>query len=94
MLEKTVKRGSLMAQGIETIALRPKVAERFGSTGGLLVVYVQPSTEAFKGGLRSGDVIETIDGQPVYRSGAYTVTIPQNPEVVSTCVRRNREKIV
>jgi S1-C subfamily serine protease len=94
-VEKTVKRGSLMAQGIETIALRPKVAERFGSTGGLLVVYVQPSTEAFKGGLRSGDVIETIDGQPVYRSGAYTVTIPQNPEVVSTCVVvRNREKIV
>jgi C-terminal processing protease CtpA/Prc len=36
---------------------------RFGATGGLLVVYVQPSTEAFKAGLRPGDVIEAIDGK-------------------------------
>lgn len=86
--------GSLMAQGIETIALKPKVAMRFGSTGGLLVVYVQPSTEAFKAGLRSGDVIESIDGQPI-TSGSLMTLLQKDPDDVSTCVVvRNREKIV
>lgn len=61
---------SLMAQGIETIAIKPKVGMRFGSTGGLLVVYVQPSTEAFKAGLRPGDVIEAIDGQNLLSGAA------------------------
>jgi S1-C subfamily serine protease len=89
------KPGSLMAQGVETIALRPRVAQRFGSAGGLFVVYVQPSTEAFKSGLRSGDVIESIDGQPVFTGNTYTVNLPQDPDAVSTCiVVRNREKIV
>lgn len=93
--EKTLKPGSLMAQGIETIALRPRVAQRFGAAGGLLVVYVQPSTEAFKAGLRSGDVIESIDGQPVFTGKSYTVTVAPDPDAVSTCiVVRNREKIV
>jgi S1-C subfamily serine protease len=94
-IEKTIKPGSLLAQGIETLALRPRVAQRFGSGGGLLVVFVQPSSEAFKGGLRSGDVIESIDGQPVFTGDAYMPHLPQNPGAVSTCiVVRNREKIV
>ncbi len=84
--------GSLLAEGIETVALKPRVALRFGSTGGLLVVSVQPSTEAFKAGLRAGDVIESIDGQPV-GSGA-AMTLPK-AGVPSTCiVVRNKEKIV
>lgn len=61
---------SLMAQGIETIAIKPKVGMRLGSTGGLLVVYVQPATEAFKAGLRPGDVIEAIDGKQLLTSNA------------------------
>jgi S1-C subfamily serine protease len=86
--------GSLMAQGIETIALKPKVAMRFGSSGGLLVVYVQPSTEASKAGLRTGDVIESIDGQPI-TSGSLMTLLQKDPDEVSTCVVvRNRERIV
>jgi len=86
--------GSLMAEGVETIALKPKVAARFGSTGGLLVVYVQPASDAFKAGLRAGDVIEAIDGQPVLSAEA-PMTLPKDPGVPSTCiVVRNREKIV
>jgi len=86
--------GSLMAEGIETIALKPRVASRFGSTGGLLVVSVQPSTDAFKAGLRAGDVIESIDGQPVV-PGAAAITLPKDPNVTSTCiVVRNKEKLV
>ena len=92
-IEKAFKPGSLMAEGIETIALKPRVASRFGSTGGLLVVAVQPSTNAFKAGLRAGDVIESIDGEPVFSSAA-PIT-PKPPGVNSTCVVvRNREKIV
>ena len=91
---KAYKRwGSLLAEGIETVALKPRVALRFGSTGGLLVVSVQPSTDAFKAGLRPGDVIESIDGQPAY-SGTTVATLPYTPGVRSTCiVVRNKEKI-
>lgn len=92
-IEKAFKPGSLMAEGVETIALKPRVASRFGSTGGLLVVSVQPSTDAFKAGLRTGDVIESIDGQPVFSSAA--AMTPKPPGVSSTCVVvRNKGKIV
>lgn len=91
--EKELKPGSLMAEGIETILLKPRVASRFGSSGGLLVVSVQPSTDAFRAGLLPGDVIESIDGQPVL-SSAVAIT-PKSPGVSSTCiVVRNKEKMV
>ena len=85
--------GSLMAQGIETIALKPAAAVHFGSTGGLFVVSVESSTPAFKAGLQPGDVIESIDGQPVL---SRTAALPPKPSgVPSTCVVvRHREKIV
>lgn len=92
-IEKAFKPGSLMAEGIETVALKPRVASRFGSNGGLLVVSVQSSTEAFKAGLRAGDVIESIDGQPVLSGGVGST--PKPPGVPSTCVVvRNKEKMV
>ena len=97
MIEKYVARavwpGSLRAEGVEAVALKPKVALRFGATGGLLVVAVRPATDAFKAGLRPGDVIESIDGQPVY-SGAGGVTLHATPGVRSACVVvRNKERM-
>lgn len=93
MLAPRVRPGTLLAEGIETVALKPRVASRFGSTGGLLVVSVQPSTDAFKAGLRAGDVIESIDGQPAISGAA--MTLPKAAGVTSTCiVVRNKEKIV
>jgi S1-C subfamily serine protease len=56
---------SLIDQGIETIALKPIVAAQLGTTPGLLVVYVDPVTAAFEAGLEPGDVIQSINGQPV-----------------------------
>jgi S1-C subfamily serine protease len=57
--------GSLISQGVETVALKPLVASQLDSWPGLLVVYVDPSSVAFAAGLRPGDVIESIDGKPV-----------------------------
>jgi S1-C subfamily serine protease len=86
--------GSFLGEGIEAIALKPKVAVRFGSSGGLLVVSVQPDTEAFKAGLRPGDVIETVDGQPIY-SVTGMMSLPPRPQTLSTCIIiRNKEKVV
>ncbi|HEV7798425.1 MAG TPA: PDZ domain-containing protein [Pyrinomonadaceae bacterium] len=92
--EEHIPKYKPVAEGLETIALKPKVASRFfGSTGGLLVVSVQPSTDAYKAGLRAGDVIESIDGQPVY-SGGTTMMLPKTPGARSSCiVVRNKHKM-
>ena len=58
----------LIDQGIETFPLRPAAAARRNSSGGLLVIYVQPQTPAFKAGLQPTDIIEAINGQPVLRT--------------------------
>jgi len=84
---------SLIVQGIETIALKPRVATRFGANGGLLVVYVHPNTSAFKAGLRSGDVIEAIDGRQVSPSITRTFSVKPNGNY-SFSIVRNREKLV
>lgn len=86
--------GSLLSQGIETIAIKPGVAARFGATGGLLVVYVQASTAAFKAGLRAGDVIESIDGKQL-SSSATAMTLINNTNASFTfTVVRNKQKLV
>lgn len=86
--------GSLLSQGIETIAIKPRVAARLGATGGLLVVYVQPSTAAFRAGLRPGDVIESIDGkQP--SSSAMAMALLDDPNASFTfSVVRDKQKLV
>lgn len=82
----------LMSEGIETIALKPPVALRFGAGSGLLVVYVNPATMAYKAGLRTGDVIEAINGQALI-SNAFKPVITASSGY-SLNVVRNREKLV
>ena len=84
--------GMLMSQGIETIALKPAVASRFGAGSGLLVVYVNPETLAYKAGLRTGDVIEAINGRAVLADALRPVIAPG--EDYSLNVVRNRDRIV
>jgi serine protease Do len=86
-------RGSLLGEGIEAVALKKGVASRLGSTGGLLVLSVRPGTDAFKAGLRPGDVIESVDGQPIY-SGTTIGMFPVTPGVPSNCtIVRDKERI-
>jgi len=85
--------GSLMTQGIECIAIKPRVAMRFGANGGVLVVYVQPATPASKAGLLPGDVIEAIDGQRLV-SGYRNMTPLSKPGQSSMfSIVRNKQKI-
>jgi S1-C subfamily serine protease len=81
-----------MAQGIETIAIGPKVGMRFGAIGGALVVYVQPATPAYKAGLLPGDVIEAIDGQKLLM-GSRSLTLLNRPSANSLFqIVRNKQK--
>jgi S1-C subfamily serine protease len=90
---RAVMPASLMAQGIETIRIRQKVAMRYGANDGLLVVYVQPATPAFKAGLLPGDVIEAIDGQKLF-SGSRTMTLQSKSGASSLFqIVRNRQKM-
>jgi len=81
---------SLMDQGIETITLRASVASQLGTTAGLLVVYVEPSTPAFEAGLKPGDVIRSINGEAVSRRPFLS---PKNqPATFTFEVVRDKEK--
>lgn len=88
-----VEPGSLMSQGIEAIAIKPKVGTRLGTSGGLLVVYVHPSTAAYRAGLRPGDVIEAIDGQNL-STGHYRKPLLKNPGTSSAfTIVRDKQKL-
>ncbi|MGI8656767.1 MAG: PDZ domain-containing protein [Pyrinomonadaceae bacterium] len=62
-----------LASGVETKTLTARLANGYGTSGGLFVVSVQPQSAAFRAGLRSGDVIEAVNNQAP--SGA---RLPQN----------------
>ena len=84
----------LIDQGIETIPLKPAVASRLGATTGLLIIYVQPETPAFKAGLQPGDVIESIDGKQV-SSLPRPMIFPNHPGSNFTFdIIRNKQKLI
>jgi serine protease Do len=83
----------LYANGLETITLRPRVAARLGSNGGLLVIDVQPATAAYKAGLRPGDLIETINGKAVAGTSEAIKLTTAPGDVYSFRVVRNKQKL-
>lgn len=93
-ISRSLISSTLMAHGIDAVALMPPVASTFGANGGLLVMEVYPATSAFKAGLRPGDIIETIDGQDVSLP-AVADTLKSNPQAsYSFSVVRNRERVI
>ena len=56
-------RDPFVARGLETLFIKPKVAHRLYSRGGLLVTFVHPESAAWRAGLLAGDVIESVDGR-------------------------------
>jgi serine protease Do len=55
-----------------------QLAQFFGVAGGLLVTHVLSDSPAAAAGLRSGDVIVRVDGQPVRRSHDLSAVILQS----------------
>jgi serine protease Do len=78
--------------GLQTWPLTPQAAWQMGAQNGLLVLMVQTDGAASKGGIREGDVIESIDGRAL-RGGAWIVNpgFRQQKKHTLTIVR-NREK--
>ena len=84
----------LIEHGIETVPLRPAASARTGASSGLLVVYVQPASAAFKSGLRAGDVIEAINGQLISTVSASPKLGQLTNASYTLHVMRNKEKLV
>lgn len=54
-----------LIDGMDAVGISSKLASRFRADGGMLVVSVLPGSDAETIGLKAGDVIETLDGQPL-----------------------------
>ncbi|HXD32284.1 MAG TPA: PDZ domain-containing protein [Pyrinomonadaceae bacterium] len=83
---------SLFDHGIETVPLRPSNSMLTGPASGLLVIFVEPDSAAFKAGLMTADVIEAIDGKPVSALTPGKLEIP--PSRYTLKVLRNKEKLL
>ncbi len=82
-------RDPLVARGLETLALTPKLAQRLNARGGYVVTFVHPESDAARAGLIAGDVIESVDGKPLTES-----TLPATlPAKISLNVIRNRQRL-
>ena len=66
--------------GVSAIPISPEIAANNGVSEGLFVTAVAPAGPAAKAGLREGDIITTIDGQPATSTDQLaTLTLTKNP---------------
>lgn len=78
------------ARGLETIFVRLKTANRSVAHDGLLIVAVHPASSAFRVGLRSGDVIQAINGQKILNSKIILPTSARSATLLLNVLRRAR----
>jgi hypothetical protein len=84
----------LQQLGIQMMALTAKGASGFGAQNGFVVVAVKPLSAAARGGIREGDVIESIDGRTL-GPGAWTNTFTaQKRHTVSIVRDREKKQVV
>jgi len=81
----------LQTFGLQTWPLTPQAALQMGAQNGLLVLMVQTDGAASKGGIREGDVIESIDGRALRGTWIVNPAFRQQRKHTLTIVR-NREK--
>ena len=79
--------------GVETISLSPKNLAQLGADSGVLIVAVKPESVAARGGLREGDVIESVDGR-VLRRGTGGFEFNRRKKHVISLVRKREKKQV
>ncbi len=79
--------------GIEVVALSTKAAAHLGARGGLLVVFVEPESNAARSGLRVFDVIETVNGKPLNKVAGIGSALMSSPRQVTLGVVRDRHKV-
>jgi S1-C subfamily serine protease len=80
--------------GVETMALSLKNLAQLGAEHGVLVVAVEPESIAARGGLKEGDVIESIDGQAVRRGAWAGFEFNRRKKHVLSLVRKREKKQV
>jgi S1-C subfamily serine protease len=79
--------------GLSAIGLTPHSAARLGAQGGLLVVSVRPESTAATGGVRAGDVIETVNGSPFMRLELRRLLTAPDPPPLSFGVVREGHRL-
>ena len=76
--------------GFETMELDSEAAAGFGAQHGFIVVAVEPDSAAWRGGLREGDVIESVDGRAA--TAALWVKDPPLARKHTLSIVRDRDK--
>ncbi|MFN8058276.1 MAG: trypsin-like peptidase domain-containing protein [Vicinamibacterales bacterium] len=90
-----VRRGSIGT--MRTVAITPELARDLGttSTAGVLIWEMNRSSPAYQAGLRPGDVIETLNAEPVTDPGQFFRLVSDTPlgTIVTLQVRRERKTL-
>lgn len=95
VMEQILKQGKVIRGylGIRLQSMSPELAKSFGSqtTQGALVADVVPDSPAARAGLRRGDIILAVDGEPVLDSRRLTLRISQAAPGTSVNLRLLRD---
>jgi S1-C subfamily serine protease len=79
--------------GIEVVALSAKAASHLGARGGMLVVFIEPESNAARAGLHVFDVIESVNGKPLNQTTRPISTLAGDARQITLGIVRDRQKV-